>query len=94
MTLPERAHALAASLAASRVITPSLTDDSATLTVHLDEAAILAALEDTRREAIEEAANRLKTTPCLDHDGYVVETSAAIKHVLAPIDGPQQGTTP
>lgn len=56
MTLPERARALAASLSASRTITPYLTDDVATLTVIFDAAAILAALEATRREALEEAA--------------------------------------
>lgn len=54
MTLPARAAALAAELSRTRIITPTLTDDAATLTVTLDATAILAALEETRREAIEE----------------------------------------
>lgn len=58
MALPERTRALAVHLANSRIITPTLTDDAATLTVVLDVPAILATLEETRREALEEAAHK------------------------------------
>lgn len=55
MTLPERAAALAVHLANSRIITPTLTDDAATLTVVLDVAAILVGLKAAYVEGFDKA---------------------------------------
>jgi hypothetical protein len=84
MTLPQRAAALAAQLAASRVITPTLTDDAATLTVTLDEAAILAALEDTRREALEEAASIVDQCN-LEGPYQAIGAASRIRYLAEPI---------
>lgn len=96
-----RAAALAAELSRSRIITPTLTDDAATLTVTLDVAAILAALEETRREAIEEAARKALGQANYDHTGYtdylpydlaVNHCSRAIRALLDPPDSKRPGT--
>jgi hypothetical protein len=87
VTLPERARALAAALSASRTITPFLSDDVATITVIFDSAAILAALEATRREAIEEAVKRGRLfADCIDgEDDWRVPAQSGAYGCLAEI---------
>lgn len=89
MTLPERARAMADKLFDTIVINAEYGIDPIDCTsMPGAEAAILAALEETRREAIEEVMIHARE---LWHPGMIMKEFE--KRIRALIDGPRQGGT-